>query len=54
MIKWIKIAFRNIVKNKRRSFVTLLAIAVGFAAVREVHVFSRRESKNNRLGARGR
>jgi len=33
MIKWIKIAFRNIVKNKRRSFVTLLAIAVGFAAV---------------------
>ena len=33
MIKWIKIAFRNIVKNKRRSFVTLLAIATGFAAV---------------------
>jgi len=33
MVKWIKIAFRNIVKNKRRSFVTLLAIATGFAAV---------------------
>jgi len=33
MIKWIKIAFRNILKNKRRSFVTLLAIALGFAAV---------------------
>jgi putative ABC transport system permease protein len=33
MIKWIKIALRNIVKNKRRSFVTLLAIATGFAAV---------------------
>jgi putative ABC transport system permease protein len=33
MIKWIKIAFRNIVKNRRRSFVTLLAIATGFAAV---------------------
>ena len=33
MIKWIKVAFRNIVKNKRRSFVTLLAIAVGFGAV---------------------
>ena len=33
MIKWIKIALRNIVKNKRRSFVTLLAIAMGFAAV---------------------
>ncbi len=33
MIKWIRIAFRNIVKNGRRSFVTILAIAVGFAAV---------------------
>jgi putative ABC transport system permease protein len=33
MIKWIKIAFRNIGKNRRRSFVTLLAIATGFAAV---------------------
>ena len=28
-----KIALRNILKNKRRSFVTLLAIAMGFAAV---------------------
>jgi putative ABC transport system permease protein len=33
MMKWIKIALRNIVKNRRRSLVTLLAIAVGFAAV---------------------
>ncbi|MDL1983998.1 MAG: FtsX-like permease family protein [Deltaproteobacteria bacterium] len=33
MIKWIKIALRNILKNKRRSFVTLIAIAIGFAAV---------------------
>jgi len=33
MTKWIKIAVRNIVKNRRRSFVTLLAIATGFAAV---------------------
>lgn len=33
MIKWIKIALRNILKNRRRSFVTLLAIALGFAAV---------------------
>ena len=33
MIKWIKIALRNILKNKRRSFVTLIAIALGFAAV---------------------
>jgi len=33
MIKWIEIAFLNILKNRRRSFVTLLAIATGFAAV---------------------
>lgn len=33
MIKWTKIALRNILKNKRRTFVTLLAIAMGFAAV---------------------
>jgi putative ABC transport system permease protein len=33
MIKWIKLALRNILRNKRRSLVTLLAIAVGFAAI---------------------
>ena len=33
MIKWMRIALRNILKNKRRSFVTLLAIAMGFAAI---------------------
>lgn len=33
MIKWMKIAIRNILKNKRRSFVTVLVIAIGFAAV---------------------
>ena len=33
MNKFIKIAFRNILKNRRRSFVTVIAIAVGFAAV---------------------
>jgi len=33
MIKWMRIALRNILKNRRRSLVTLLAIAVGFAAV---------------------
>jgi putative ABC transport system permease protein len=32
-MKWIKLAVRNILRNKRRSFVTLLAIAVGFAAI---------------------
>jgi putative ABC transport system permease protein len=33
MIKWIKLAIRNIIRNKRRSFVTMLAIGVGFAAI---------------------
>ena len=33
MRKWIRLAMRNILRNKRRSFVTLLAIGVGFAAI---------------------
>lgn len=33
MITWIKIALRNLIKNRRRSFITALAIALGFAAV---------------------
>jgi putative ABC transport system permease protein len=33
MINWIKIAFRNLLKNRRRSLVTLIAISVGFASV---------------------
>jgi putative ABC transport system permease protein len=33
MMKWIKLAVRNILRNKRRSFVTLLSIGVGFAAI---------------------
>jgi putative ABC transport system permease protein len=33
MIKWIKLAFRNILRNKRRSLVTIIAIGVGFAAI---------------------
>lgn len=33
MKKWIKLALRNILRNKRRSLVTLLAIGVGFAAI---------------------
>jgi putative ABC transport system permease protein len=33
MMKWMKLAVRNIFRNKRRSFVTLLAIGVGFAAI---------------------
>jgi len=30
---WTKIALRNLIKNRRRSLVTLMAIALGFAAV---------------------
>jgi putative ABC transport system permease protein len=33
MMKWIKIASRNVLRNKRRSLVTIVAIAIGFAAV---------------------
>ena len=33
MKKWIKLAVRNITRNKRRSATTLLAIGVGFAAI---------------------
>lgn len=40
MTKWIKIALRNILKNRRRSLVTLLAIALGFAAVSLFHGYT--------------
>jgi len=33
MMKWLKLAFRNILRNRRRSFVTMVAIGVGFAAI---------------------
>jgi len=33
MMNWMKLAVRNIFRNKRRSFVTLLAIGFGFAAI---------------------
>jgi putative ABC transport system permease protein len=33
MLTWVKIAVRNLLKNRRRSLFTLFAIAVGFAAV---------------------
>jgi putative ABC transport system permease protein len=33
MMKWLKLAIRNILRNKRRSLVTLMAIGLGFAAV---------------------
>ncbi len=33
MIRWMLLALRNVLRNKRRSLVTLLAICVGFAAI---------------------
>jgi putative ABC transport system permease protein len=33
MLRWIKIAFRNVLRNRRRSFVTLFAIAIGFSSI---------------------
>ena len=33
MMNWMKLAIRNIMRNKRRSLITLLAIGVGFAAI---------------------
>ncbi len=33
MIQWIIISLRNVAKNRRRSLVTIVAVAVGFAAV---------------------
>jgi len=33
MMKWIKLSFRNILRNKRRSFITIAAIGFGFAAI---------------------
>ncbi len=37
MLMWLRISFRNIIKNGRRSAMTILAIALGFAAI---NVFS--------------
>lgn len=33
MIPWIRLAFRNLLRNRRRSLYTILAVAVGFAAI---------------------
>lgn len=42
MKKWIKLAMRNILRNRRRSIVTVLAIAVGFSAVSLFHGYAGR------------
>jgi putative ABC transport system permease protein len=36
-MKWIKLAFRNVLRNKRRSFITIIAIGVGFASISLYH-----------------
>ncbi|MBN1364753.1 MAG: ABC transporter permease [Syntrophaceae bacterium] len=36
-MKWIKLAFRNVLRNKRRSFITMIAIGVGFASISLYH-----------------
>ena len=38
-MEWIKLAFRNIRRNKRRSFITIFAISVGFASISLYHGF---------------
>ena len=37
MLQWIKLAYRNILRNKRRSVVTMIAIAVGFTSISIYH-----------------
>ncbi|MBN1470642.1 MAG: ABC transporter permease [Syntrophaceae bacterium] len=37
MIKWINLAYRNILRNKRRSLVTMIAIAMGFTSISIFH-----------------
>ncbi|MGB0415583.1 MAG: ABC transporter permease [Coraliomargarita sp.] len=39
MLLWIKLAWRNLLKNKRRSFFTLGAIALGFTAINQLGGF---------------
>lgn len=48
MLAWIKIAFRNLVKNWRRSVITSLAIALGFTAVNIFGGFTEYMYRGNR------
>ena len=41
MITWVKLAFRNLLRNGRRSLFTILAIGVGFLAVNTLGGFTR-------------
>lgn len=48
MTAWIKIALRNLFKNRRRSVITILAIALGFAAVNLFGGFTEYMYRGNR------
>lgn len=51
MIAWIKIGLRNLVKNRRRTVITALAIALGFAAVNLFGGFAEYMHTGNRMAA---
>ena len=48
MLAWFKIGLRNLIKNGRRSLITALAIAVGFAAVNLFGGFAQYMHTSNR------
>jgi len=50
LIAWFKIALRNLLKNRRRSVITALAIALGFAAVNLFDGFTEYMYTGNREG----
>ena len=51
MVAWFKIALRNLIKNRRRSVITILAIALGFAAVNLFGGFTEYMYRGNREAA---
>jgi putative ABC transport system permease protein len=51
VITWLKICSRNLIKNWRRSLITVLAIAIGFAAVTLFGGFQRYMYNGNREAA---
>ena len=51
MIAWFKIALRNLLKNRRRSIITILAISLGFASVNLFGGFTEYMYRGNREAA---
>lgn len=51
MATWVKIALRNLLKNKRRSIVTMMAIMLGFSAVNLFAGFTAYMYRANREGS---